>query len=94
VFKVAIVYIADACMQIGEAGRENNYSYELQCSQFFPQPITIKDGDMMVTTCMYDSMGKKEPTPGGLGSQEEMCINFLVIYPATCGACQHTYPFA
>lgn len=29
-------------------------------------------------------MDKTEATPGGLGSQEEMCVMFLLVYPSDC----------
>ena len=44
----------------------------------------MRNGDVVTTTCVYDSMDKTEATPGGLGSQEEMCVMFLLVYPSDC----------
>lgn len=73
----------------GGSGREDAYSYELQYSRYFEEEVTIRNGDVVAATCMYNSMDRAEATPGGLASQEEMCINFLLVYPATCCASRH-----
>lgn len=79
-------------MQMGDIGREDAFRYELQYARFLDEEVTVRDGDVLTTTCMYDSMDRTEATPGGFGSQEEMCINFLLAYPADCCAHPHTLP--
>lgn len=73
-----------ACMQLQDLGREDAYNYELQYTRFLEEQVVVKSGDVLVATCIYDSMDRTQPTPGGLGSKQEMCINFLLTYPATC----------
>ena len=73
-------------MQIGDLGRQDAFNYEIQTTYFREEEVTVRDGDVITTTCVYDSMDKTEATPGGLGSQEEMCVNFLMVYPAACRA--------
>jgi dopamine beta-monooxygenase len=51
------------------------------------EPYTVKRGDSFSVTCYYDS---NENTVFGLGSQDEMCMNFIWYYPkipnfAVCG---------
>ena len=72
-------------MQLGDLGREEEFHYELQFTRFFEKEVTVTHGDLLVATCVYDSMDKTEPTPGGLGSQEEMCANYMFFYPGDCG---------
>jgi hypothetical protein len=73
-------------MQLREIGREDEFNYELQYFRFFDEEIVVKNGDVLVTTCIFDSMNRTEPTPGGLASKDEMCINNVLVYPATCCA--------
>jgi len=43
----------------------------------YPTPTVINPGDTLSTTCTYAT-----PTPFGQGTNEEMCYNFVVAYPA------------
>jgi len=43
----------------------------------------ISNGDFFVITCLFDSSGRSAVTNGGPGTRDEMCINFLLYYPAT-----------
>lgn len=78
-------------MQIQDVGREDNFNYELQYANIYEEELVIQEGDVLVTTCIYDSMDKTEATPGGLGSQDEMCVGFLLAYPSNCCAIPPCY---
>jgi len=43
----------------------------------YPTPMVINPGDTLTTTCTYAT-----PTPFGQKTNEEMCYNFVVAYPA------------
>jgi hypothetical protein len=43
----------------------------------YPTPAVINPGDTLTTTCTY-----AQPTPFGQGTNEEMCYNFVLAYPA------------
>jgi hypothetical protein len=43
----------------------------------YKTPAVIKKGDTLTTTCTYAA-----PTPFGQGTNEEMCYNFVMAYPA------------
>jgi len=43
----------------------------------YPTPAVINPGDTLATTCTYAT-----PTPFGQGTNEEMCYNFVMAYPA------------
>jgi hypothetical protein len=49
-------------------------------------PAVIKPGDTLTTTCTY-----AQPTPFGEGTNQEMCYNFVLAYPA--GALGHGFDF-
>ncbi len=44
---------------------------------------TIQPGDTLITECTWNTKGKKEAVRGGLATSEEMCFNFLNVYPAS-----------
>jgi len=42
----------------------------------------IKPGDRLVTHCTYNSESSTQRKTFGEGSDDEMCFNFLLVYPA------------
>jgi len=42
----------------------------------------IQPGDRLVTHCVYSSQTKDKRTRFGEGTDDEMCFNFLLVYPA------------
>lgn len=44
--------------------------------------MVVEPGDSFHTTCVYDT-GDREDVKFGSGSDDEMCINFVLYYPAT-----------
>merc|ERR1711966_8561 len=42
----------------------------------------LQRGDLLATTCIFNTEGVKGPTRGGFGTFDEMCINFVMFYPA------------
>ena len=45
--------------------------------------VTILPGDSLQTECVYDTSKRTKLTMGGLSTTDEMCVAFLVVYPAT-----------
>lgn len=43
----------------------------------------IEPGDSLVTECSWDTSQTNRSVRGGLATSEEMCFNFLNVYPAT-----------
>ncbi len=60
--------------------RNDPYDFGLQYVE--PLDATLEPGDELVTHCIYDSSDRTEPTNGGDGSDDEMCLNYLFHYPA------------
>jgi hypothetical protein len=81
----AVKKLLHCCLQLGDIGREDAYRYEAQYTRRFEKEISIKHGDVLTGNCVFNSMDRTEVTVGGPGSQDEMCINFLLVYPAHCG---------
>ncbi len=74
-------------MPMGEIARDDPFSFDTQ--NFQPTDFDIMPGDRLETHCIYDSSALDHGTMGGEGSDDEMCINFMMYWPwipsETCG---------
>ena len=52
-------------------------------------PFQIERGDSLKTRCYYNNPGVQKPLTFGLGSEQEMCIDFLYYYPYTADMQDH-----
>ncbi|OTF75182.1 hypothetical protein BLA29_002319 [Euroglyphus maynei] len=66
---------------------ENNYDFNFQDFRRFNQQRIILPGDQITVECTYNTESLKRPilVSGGLSTQEEMCMVFLVYYPRMKG---------
>ncbi|OWF46130.1 tyramine beta-hydroxylase-like [Mizuhopecten yessoensis] len=58
------------------------YSYDSPVLYEFQDPIELRPGDELKTTCTYRSIGKDKTTFQGDGTADEMCFGFLTFHPA------------
>ncbi|XP_050717468.1 DBH-like monooxygenase protein 1 isoform X2 [Eriocheir sinensis] len=58
-----------------------NYDFNYQISRRLKKEVTVLPGDSFILECLYDSSGRTDPTFGGPGSRDEMCLAFLLYYP-------------
>eukprot|EP00803_Ostreobium_quekettii_P010955 evm.model.scf_201EXC.8 EVM.evm.TU.scf_201EXC.8 scf_201EXC:85139-90435(+) len=67
--------------KVKELSREDAFDFNVQ--RTMPTAaLKLRNGDVLATTCVYDSTERDTYTSGGLGSYDEMCINYLNYYPA------------
>ncbi|XP_074541558.1 DBH-like monooxygenase protein 2 homolog [Halichoeres trimaculatus] len=59
-----------------------NYQYEYQQAVSLGAIKTIKPGDEIVVECTYSTATRSKVTKFGLGTYDEMCLAFLLYYPA------------
>nr|XP_027205381.1 DBH-like monooxygenase protein 1 homolog [Dermatophagoides pteronyssinus] len=64
---------------------ENNYDFNFQDFRRFNERRIILPGDQITVECTYNTESLKRPILGGLSTQEEMCMVFLVYYPRMKG---------
>ncbi|CAH8298167.1 unnamed protein product, partial [Schistosoma turkestanicum] len=38
-------------------------------------------GDTLITACTYDTSARNQVTFGGIGINNEMCVNYVFYYP-------------
>ncbi|XP_033732124.1 dopamine beta-hydroxylase-like [Pecten maximus] len=58
------------------------YNYDSPVLHEFRDPIELRPGDELKTTCTYRSIGKDRTTFEGDGTSDEMCLGFLTFHPA------------
>ncbi|CAG5114875.1 unnamed protein product, partial [Candidula unifasciata] len=54
------------------------YSYD---SPQVKEPLELFPGDSIVTTCGFNTLGRKEDVEWGDGTLDEMCFGFITYYP-------------
>jgi hypothetical protein len=64
---------------VGSIGVDDPFDFNTQ--KFMPADIDIAPGDSIQTHCIFDSSERDNVTLGGVGSLDEMCINFMMYYP-------------
>jgi dopamine beta-monooxygenase len=70
-------------------GDDEHYDFDLQETRFFDAPRKLSRGDSLITTCQFDTSKRTVPTVGGENTDDEMCLNFLLVWPAPAVvACQ------
>ncbi|CAJ1078032.1 DBH-like monooxygenase protein 2 homolog [Xyrichtys novacula] len=67
---------------IGFLGLVENYNFEFQEVIPLGSVATIKQGDELVVECTYSTTTRTTATKMGLGTTDEMCLAFLLYYPA------------
>ncbi|XP_070705986.1 DBH-like monooxygenase protein 2 homolog [Pempheris klunzingeri] len=68
--------------QIDFLGVDENYNFELQDIMSLGNIKTIKQGDEIAVECTYSTTSRTKVTTMGLGTTDEMCLAFLLYYPA------------
>ena len=51
--------------------------FDFQTQISYSAQVEIQPGDTLTTTCTFAT-----PTPFGQGTNQEMCYNFVIAYPA------------
>ncbi|XP_030043853.1 putative DBH-like monooxygenase protein 2 [Microcaecilia unicolor] len=72
--------------QMSSLGQDLHFDFNLQ--RIRPINVTVKMGDDIRTKCTYNTLSATKLVPGGLSTEEEMCLVFFFYYPknsiATC----------
>ena len=65
--------------RLPDLGRQDPYDFGDQ--RFMPLDAVVEPGDELRTYCYFDSTEQTEPVHGGGGTNDEMCLNYLMYYP-------------
>ncbi|XP_050995493.1 DBH-like monooxygenase protein 2 homolog [Labeo rohita] len=68
--------------QIDLLAVDENYDFEFQKVTNLGKSKTVKLGDKLLVECTYNTENRNTLTWGGLSTSNEMCLAFLLYYPA------------
>jgi len=60
---------------------DRTYDFNYQEIKHLDPYVKVKKGDSFRLQCNYSSIGRSKFTQGGLGTEEEMCISYVIYYP-------------
>ncbi|XP_071096981.1 uncharacterized protein [Haliotis cracherodii] len=60
---------------------DDNYDFDFQETRLLAHERKLQVGDAIITECDYRSKEKGKFTFGGLSTQDEMCLTFILYYP-------------
>ncbi|XP_045326225.1 dopamine beta-hydroxylase [Leopardus geoffroyi] len=63
--------------------RDDHYSPHFQEIRMLKKMVSVRPGDVLVTSCTYNTEDRELATVGGFGILEEMCVNYVHYYPQT-----------
>ncbi|GMH42495.1 hypothetical protein BSKO_10414 [Bryopsis sp. KO-2023] len=67
--------------KVDDLTRDDKWSFHLRKYERV-KPVKVKNGEILATTCIYDTRNRDDVTVGGPGSTDEMCIIGIGYYPA------------
>eukprot|EP00795_Rhopilema_esculentum_P009584 gene9584-17340_t len=68
-------------LEVEELVRNDNFDPNYQQTLMLNKEVEVEAGDDIFTYCTYRTLNKKYATLGGMGSNREMCFNFMMYYP-------------
>nr|XP_024108152.2 dopamine beta-hydroxylase isoform X1 [Pongo abelii]XP_054376834.1 dopamine beta-hydroxylase isoform X1 [Pongo abelii] len=63
--------------------QDNHYSPHFQEIRMLKKVVSVHPGDVLITSCTYNTEDRELATVGGFGILEEMCVNYVHYYPQT-----------
>jgi len=72
--------LASGSQPLRQLPGDQNYDFAYQL--VYPANFKLGNNDLIATTCVYNVSLREGQVSGGLGSYDEMCINFMGFYPA------------
>ncbi|XP_037653314.1 dopamine beta-hydroxylase [Choloepus didactylus] len=63
--------------------RDSHYSPHFQEIRMLKKVVSVRPGDVLITSCTYNTRDREQATVGGFGILEEMCVNYVHYYPQT-----------
>ncbi|XP_069788258.1 dopamine beta-hydroxylase isoform X2 [Narcine bancroftii] len=80
--KVKTILVQDG-VEVDIVNSDGHYSTHFQEIRMLQKEITVLPGDVLITSCTYNTVDRSHVTLGGFGINEEMCINYVHYYPQT-----------
>ncbi|XP_006900619.1 PREDICTED: dopamine beta-hydroxylase [Elephantulus edwardii] len=80
--KVVTVLARDG-HEVEVVNRDTHYSPHFQEIRMLKKVVSVYPGDVLITSCTYNTEERTRATVGGFGILEEMCVNYVHYYPQT-----------
>jgi len=61
--------------------RDEHYDFNFQEFQLLQKKVHVASGDSLENVCIYNTQDRKTATKAGLGTEEEMCVSYVMYYP-------------
>eukprot|EP00568_Trieres_chinensis_P012818 CAMPEP_0183294602 /NCGR_PEP_ID=MMETSP0160_2-20130417/2876_1 /TAXON_ID=2839 ORGANISM="Odontella Sinensis, Strain Grunow 1884" /NCGR_SAMPLE_ID=MMETSP0160_2 /ASSEMBLY_ACC=CAM_ASM_000250 /LENGTH=697 /DNA_ID=CAMNT_0025455951 /DNA_START=50 /DNA_END=2143 /DNA_ORIENTATION=+ len=71
--------------ELQNIGSRPFYDFNHQSGEPAHKGSRLMPGDALITTCVYDTRGRENETLFGVKTSEEMCLNFIGVYPLPKG---------
>ncbi|XP_037348833.1 dopamine beta-hydroxylase [Talpa occidentalis] len=78
-----VTVLARAGREVEIVNRDDHYSPHFQEIRMLKKVVSVYPGDVLITSCTYNTGDRKLATVGGFGILEEMCVNYVHYYPQT-----------
>ncbi|KAJ8401960.1 hypothetical protein AAFF_G00375410 [Aldrovandia affinis] len=62
---------------------DKHFSTHYQIIRTLKKMVNVLPGDVLLTSCTYNTEDRKKATMGGFGIEDEMCVNYVHYYPRT-----------
>ncbi|XP_069465731.1 dopamine beta-hydroxylase [Ambystoma mexicanum] len=70
-------------VEIGIVNEDKHYSPHFQEIRMLKKVFQVLPGDLLITSCTYNTEDRTSATVGGFSILEEMCVNYVHYYPET-----------
>ena len=60
---------------------DNHFDQMFQEIRLLQKPVRVLPGDMIINTCVFETMDRNNMTFGGFSIRDEMCVNYIHYYP-------------
>ncbi|XP_077324317.1 dopamine beta-hydroxylase [Lithobates pipiens] len=62
---------------------DKHFSPHFQEIRMLKKPVQVLPGDLLITSCSYNTEDRSRVTVGGFSITDEMCVNYIHYYPRT-----------
>ncbi|KAG8447492.1 hypothetical protein GDO86_014841 [Hymenochirus boettgeri] len=62
---------------------DNHYSTHFQEIRMLKKMVRVLPGDVLITSCKFNTQDRSKVTVGGFSITDEMCVNYMHYYPRT-----------
>ncbi|KAM9324234.1 dopamine beta-hydroxylase [Gastrophryne carolinensis] len=79
---VTTVIVRDG-KEVGVVNEDKHFSPHFQEIRMLKKPVHVFPGDLLITSCSYNTAERSRVTVGGFSITDEMCVNYIHYYPRT-----------